>query len=253
MVVVVYKKRIGSTGEYDFTEQRNKMKSRISWNSLNIAIGYVCFVAAFSRWAIFLISCIEILRLRGALKYSYVFFVLYSAVVVCTDVQYVGGGSCLAKVQWCEERDRLEAGLKRTSVGPSVVTRSVCRDGFRAERSGGMRRLCVHQPAGGRQNSHATSGRAKEPRILPCVLSQRLPRFLYYRQSGRTSGITERISTRAMLSVFYEWSQARVVRHHRVLGLHPHQWKGQRCQNHSSRGYGWSGGSCDGQPHILGQ
>lgn len=168
-------------------------------------------------------------------------------------VQYVGGGSCLAKVQWCEERDRLEAGLKRTSVGQSVVTRSVYRDGFRAERSGGMRRLCVHQPAGGRQNSHATSGRAKEPRILPCVLSQRLPRFLYYRQSGRTSGITERISTRAMLSVFYEWSQARVVRHHRVLGLHPHQWKGQRCQNHSSRGYGWSGGSCDGQPHILGQ
>lgn len=30
MVVVVYKKIIDSTGEYNFTEQRNKMKSRIS-------------------------------------------------------------------------------------------------------------------------------------------------------------------------------------------------------------------------------
>uniref|UniRef100_A0A3B3B868 Solute carrier family 25 member 35 n=1 Tax=Oryzias melastigma TaxID=30732 RepID=A0A3B3B868_ORYME len=127
------------------------------------------------------------------------------------------------------------------------------RDGFRSERGGGVRSLPVHQPAGGRQNSDATAGRAEEPGLLQRALPQRVPRLLHYRQSGRAARPAEGTRPRALLSVFYEWSPARLLRHHRVIGLHPHQRQGERVEDHAGRGRGWSGGGGHGQPHILGE
>lgn len=142
----------------------------------------------------------------------------------------------------------LEAGL----IPPASALFSL-RDGFRSERGGGMRSVSVHQPAGGRQNPHAAAGRAAEPRLLPGFLPQRVPRFLHHRQSGRTGSLTERTGAWVSLPVLHEWGSAGLVRHHRVFRVHPHQWTGQRAEEHRSWVGGWGGGGRDGQPHIFGQ
>lgn len=146
-----------------------------------------------------------------------------------------------------ESQSCQEGGLNSpASVLPTL------RDGFRSERGGGMRSVSVHQPVRGRQNPHAAAGRAAEPRLLPGLLPQRVPRFLHHRESGRTGSLAEGTGTGLSLPVFHERGSAGLVRDHRVVRVHPHQWPGQRGEEHRSWVGGWCGGSRDGQPHIFG-
>ena len=116
-----------------------------------------------------------------------------------------------------------------------------------------MRRVPVHQPAGGGEDADAAAGRAPEPGHLPGLLPQRVPRLLHHRESGRAGRPAERSGARARLPVLHERSPTRLLRRHRVLRLHPHQREGQRGQDHVSRGRGRSGGSSDRQPRVPGQ
>lgn len=160
---------------------------------------------------------------------------------------------------WAEESllrrrpQRWRTDRRTAPLRPTCVLLPAGRDGFRSERRGGVRSLSVHQPAGGGQNADAAARGAPEPGHLPGLLSQCVPRVLHHRQSGRTGRLTERTGARAGVSVLYERSQTRLLRHHRVLWIHTHKWKSEHRQNHDSRGCSWSGGSRDGQPRIHGK
>ena len=67
--------------------------------------------------------------------------------------------------------------------------------------------MCVHQSAGGGENTHATTRRTPKPGVVPSALSERISCLLHDRQSGRTRRAAEGTGTGTRVSVRDEWDQ----------------------------------------------